>query len=429
MFILNKGAFLIIGCSLAFGIGIAHSDENKSLSTSGFIEVEYFNDTGAKVKTCSQKKAAFAQSYVSIGINKLTVNKDDSLLKRIFDSDRHAFGASNLKATYQGQPLSISRVGPPIILSGGDSSVDMGVEWGMLDRIPWVLKNANIEIKLGYAANSTTKAIIDAFSGITSTIPDYTISTSLATGFAITTAIDNLLFGSGRAIDLLHAERDLPLLAGQLCEGHYAIFSAENNLIYEKYYHGKVVWTGKDLEFNDKPIDDVSYAVVGVKVSDRYYSNVKNSLNDNSRAWSGKYREVQTSLFDLIWVSNTNELDAKRKSIRSNLLAARTLLTADINLIQEEKQEIHLYVLSDFKNRLDIAENRINSKNKITKASTAAALLSGLNSESVVLDSVSATMAERILLDSDNNLPSIKSNLAPAYLNAISEIRNVISIH
>ncbi len=412
--------------SLLLVSGLVNAEDRKSLSTSSFIEVNYYSDENKITKTCSGKKAGFAQNYVSIGVNKLTVNKDDPLLKRIFNKDRHAFGVSNLKAEYQSQSISVSRVGNPVAIKGKNSSIDMGVEWGMLDRIPWVLKNASIEIKLGYAADSTTDSMIEAFSGVTAAIPDYTISTSLATGFAVTSAIDKLLFGSDRAINLLNADRNLPLFADRLCEGHYAIFSAENNSAYEKYYKGDVVWTGNDLEYKGKPINDVSYAVVSVRVSDRYYDTVESSLNDDSRPWASKYRDVQTSFFDFFWVSDKEKLNELTRNIRNSLLEARTLLSSDPNLIQTEKHQIHQYIISDFKDKLNIASSRIDAKGKVTVSSTEKALTKAITASGVLFIPENTTLAERLLSNPSANIPNVEPGFDKAFKNAIKGTQSIL---
>jgi len=420
-------SILLIFTLLSFS-GLVNAEDRKSLSTSRFIEVDYYSDENAITKTCSGKKAGFAQNYVSIGVNKLTVNKDDPLLKRIFNKDRHAFGVSSLKAEYQSQSISVSRVGNPVAIKGKNSSIDMGVEWGMLDRIPWVLKNASFEIKLGYAADSKADSMIEAFSEVTAAIPDYTISTSLATGFAITSAVDKLLFGSDRVIDLLSARRDLPLFAGRLCEGHYAIFSAENNSEYEKYYKGDVVWTGNDLEYKGKPINNVSYAVVSVRVSDQYYDTVESSLNDNSRPWASKYRDAQTSFFDLLWVTDKETLNDLTRNIRSRLLEARTLLSSDPNLLQTEIHKIHQFIINDFNDKLALASSRIDEKGKITVSSTEKALTKAINNPGVISLPENTAMAERLLSNPGANILNVEAGFDKAFKKAIKGTQGILGI-
>ena len=426
---IKKTVLLLTAYFVVMSISVSsYADEQKALSTSRFVEVSYKDNNGAVLRTCGGKKAAFGQSYVSIGVDKLTVNKSDGFIKRIVNSDRRVFSAVNLKANYKAQALSISKVGKPVSLSGADSSVDMGVEWGMLDRIPWVLKDANFEIKLGYAANSTSDAIVSAFNGITSAIPDYTISSSLATGFAITNAIDKLLFAPDRAVDLLRANRDLPLLAGQLCEGYYATFSAENNSAYEKYYDGSVIWTGSDLEYKGKPINDVSYAVIGVKISDRYYPAPSAAFNDSSRGWTGKYRDVLSSLNDLTWASNPTEITEKEKNIRSSLLEAQTLLGSDLDLTQQEKQEIHVYAQNEAINALNIVKLRLTAANLVTKKSTEVAIESALNSKSILVSETSTSNARKIFSNPTSNIPTISKDLGKTLSTSIKNIESVIQL-
>ncbi|WP_350977096.1 hypothetical protein [Shewanella sp. AC34-MNA-CIBAN-0136] len=407
---------------------IAYATDRVSLSTSRFVEVDYYSDGKSRIKTCSGKQASFAQNYVSISINKLTVNKNDSLIKRVFNKNRNAFGVSNLKGEYQSQPISISRVGHPVAIKGGNSSVDMGVEWGMLDRVPWVLKNASLEIKLGYAADSTTESLAEAFNSITAVIPDYTISTSMASGVAIASTIDKLLFGADRAIDLLNVHRDLPLLANRLCEGYYAIFAAENNDVYEKYYQGDVIWMGNDLEYKGKPINDVSYAVISVRVSDQYYEAVESSINDNSRAWASKYRDTQTSFFDLLWVSDKNTLGELTRNIKNNLIEARALLSSDINLIQKEKISIHQFFIDDFNKKLEIANERLDKNGKVTALSTENALENAIINPNVTFLPENTRMAQILLSNPSANIPSVEAGFDKEFIKAIKGTQGVLGL-
>lgn len=410
-----------------FQLNYSIAQERRSLSTSRFVEVSYKGPDGNMIQPCGAKKATYCQSYVSIGVTKLTVNKHGSWIGTIFNTNRCAFGEAKLTANYNSQTLSICKVGKPIVLRGSVSSVDLGVEWAMLDRVPWVLKNSSIEIRVGHTEDSTITALIDAFSSITSSIPEYKLSSSLAIGFAITSAVDKLLFEGDRTIDLLNAQRDLPLLAGRLCEGYYAIFAAENNSTYEKYYRGNVAWTGNDLEFNGNPIDDVTYAVVAVDVSDRYYPSAKDSINDTTKLWSKKYREVLTSLFDLVWVSTIDEINEKETDIKINLIRALTLLDADVDLIQEEKQEIHEYVLQEARNKLEMLRKRIDNQNNVTTASTEEAIMSAINTNTNFVDSTSVNIASDILLNPKKNIPKFDKNLSINYNKALNSIGKVIS--
>ncbi len=420
----------LLGGMMFFAICVCQvlaAEPRTFLSTSGLIPVSYKNHDGIEIKTCNTKKAVFGSHYVTIRIDKLTVNKNDSFLYRVFNWDRHAFGAVSLKANYKTQQLSVSKVGRPIALSGSESSVDMSVDWQILDRVPWVLRNPTLDIKLGYAADSALKALTDAFTGITSAIPDYTISSSLATGFAITNAIDKLLFGPDRARDLLGAQLDIPLQAEKLCEGYYATFGAENKTSYEKYYDDRLVWSGKDLQHGGTPIKDVSYGVVSFHIQDRFYPIREAALNDNDRSWSTKYREVITSLFDLTWIKTSGDITQMENRIRENLLAARTLLVTDLDLIQQEKLEIHRYALTKAQEALNTAKARVSPGGMVTKTSTERALMSAVNMANFVHPN-SVNLATQILKNPEENISDLPEEVATSLKNAFIRIEYLLSL-
>ncbi|MBW8016229.1 MAG: hypothetical protein FVQ82_08585 [Planctomycetes bacterium] len=398
----------------------------KALSTSPFVEVSYEKRDGYVLQSLDNRKTTLSGAYISVGIDKLTVNKKDSIIRLIVDKNRHAFAMVTLNANYNSQPLSISKISVPMLLKRPHSSLDMGVKWIMLYRIPWVLHNAKLKVRLAYTADSTATALINAFSGITSAIPDYTISTSLTAGLAITSTADKLLFDSDRAIDLLNAERDLPVLAGdQLREGYYAIFAAENNSLYQKYCEENgLVWTGNNLEFNGQAINDVCYAVISIRVTDRYYASPGYAINDITRSWSGKYREALTYSFDLTYLLTSEDIDSTNRKITNNLIEAITLLGADLDIIQQEKYEIHKYVRDQIMEKLKSVKKRIDAEKKITKVSTATAIMSAINTNTQFVDKSSVSIAERLLKD----IPDFDKELAPNLKDAIADIESVISI-
>ncbi|CCQ91203.1 exported hypothetical protein [Nitrospina gracilis 3/211] len=321
--------------------------EEMSLSTSRVIGVQQKTENTIK-KPCEGKKAQFGNSYVTLELIKMTVNKDDNLVKRILNSNRASFPVAKLNATYKEQNISISKVGSTKSIIGGESSLDMGVEWVLIDRLPWVLKAPKIEIKLGYTSDSTLEALAQSFSEITNNLPNYTVSSSIQVGLGVAQAIDKLLFGDGRSGDLLKIQKDLPLIANQLCEGYYAIFGAEKSNTYEKYYKkDDLVWTGHDLQFKDKTIKDASFIILRIVVSDRYYMQPEFALNDTNKPWTRKYSDLITGLFELSYISTSEGLKEQRNKIRNSLLEAKILLNADLDLIFQEKLEIHSYALKE----------------------------------------------------------------------------------
>lgn len=403
------------------------SAENQSLSTSAFIPIPSIAQDGKTIAACTGKKAGFGHSYVSIAIERMTVNRADSYLYTIFNPNRTTFGSATLSATYNSQSLSVTKIGSSIALNGKKPMVDLGVSWGMLDRIPWVIRNATFNIKLGYSADSAIDSTVNAFNGITSAIPDYTLSTSLATGFAVTKAADNLLFGPSRATDLLRAERSLPLMADQLCDGYYVVFAASNKAIYEKYSAPNIYWSeqAKDLSFNGIPISDASYVVVSVKVADSFYPAPEDAFNDSSKLWASKYQDVLSSLADLAWVGTIDEVIAKQKAVRTNLNDAHTLLTADMDLTMPEKDAIHKYAQDEALQALNVAMSRVKANKEVTVASTTGALSSIISMNSKIVPTATKALIAN-LVQNPTNLPQASDGLGKNLSAAATSLRTVI---
>ena len=429
----SQSRFLLYITLVVFTYPVSAQEAQRSLSTSGLVETKFRSGDGVEGTTCGSgsRSVSQAQSYVSIGIQKMTVNKKDSWLKRLLSEDHHVFATAQLKGQYQNQPLAVSRVGKPFLLKGKKSSVDLGATWGLLEKVPWVLTKASLDLKIGYASTSRIKTFTDAFSSITSGIPDYTVSTSVTTGLAITNSVDRILFGSERAQNLLDSQRDLPLTAGTLCEGFYAVFASSKNDQYEKYYDLNTTWTGNDLEYNGDPINDVSYVVLSVTISDRYYANPEDAVNDRRRAWSDKYNQVLSDLYKLAWVSTLEELKGLSNSIKTNLMDGLTLITADYDLVHQERGDIHSYVQDLALDQLAAAGTRINN-GAVTQESTATAiaLASNVAGKSRVDFLSSALLKEASLIAQkpELNLPQIDPGFGDRFKAEIGSIERVIRL-
>lgn len=409
--------------STAFGANVT-----SSLSTSAFIPIPSVALDGKSVAVCSGKKAEFGHSYVSIAIERMSVNRNDSFLYTVFNRNRTSFGSATLTATYNSHPLSVTKVGAPVALNGQKNMVDLGVGWSILDRTPWVIRDATFGIKLGYSADSTVDSTVTAFNGITSTMPGYTLSSSLAVGFAVTKAADSLLFGPSRAIDLLRAERSLPLMADQLCDGYYVIFAANDKSGYSGYSSANVVWSeqAKDLSSNNAAISGLSYVVVSVRVADSFYPTPGDAFNDSSKPWASKYQDVLSSLSDLAWVGTPDEVTEKEKTIRTSLTNAHTLLTADMDLTLQEKEAIHKYAQDEALSVLKTVISRVKGGNQVTAATTTNALNSLMSMNSKIFTKSTTLLIGNLTQDPTTRLPKADDNLGKSLNAAATSLRTVI---
>ncbi len=350
------------------------AQDDRALSTSNMISIPYI-ELGAPAKridVCSKDQAVFSRSYVSIEITKLRVAKEDGWVKRLFNNNRRAFAASTFRAQGVSGSISVSKVGTPRVLSGRMAHADLGSTWNILSKIPWTIRDANLSIRIGYAADSTIDAVVNTFNAISSTIPDYTVSTSVSVGIAITSALDSMLFGQERVTSLLRSERDFPLAAGGLCEGYYAVFAAENADKYDRYENGEVVFdeNSQDLIFEGSDIADISYAVVLVAVDSSYYQDASDAINDPGKVWAAKYREVQSGVEELVFLSEPSAINTLVSAIRTTLREARTLLDADLSIVQSERRSIHRIYAEELQRQIEAVRARIGESGEVSEETT-----------------------------------------------------------
>jgi len=391
-----------------------------------FKIIFYKDENNNYHKPCSGNKAIFSGSYVSMSVEKFTINKEDSLIRQIVDSDKHVFATVTLNADYKQNKTSIVKVSNPYSLNNMENNVDIATEWQLLDRIPWYLKNAELQIKLGYEAESSIDSVISSVNSIVSASPVFTLSTAAHFGMATASGFDKLLFQQDRTVTLLNSIRQFPLQSNKLCEGYYVVFSAENNT-YRKY-DKNVIWDVNNLKYGNQPIDDASYAVINVRITDHYYNSTEDAFNDDNREWSKKYNEVHSKMVDLATVTDSNKLNDIESDIRNRLSEARTLLESDSDLMQKEKEDIHKYAKKRELDLIDDISKRLTPSNQVTEESTAKALSDILkSSNSNLLEDSFKDTAKAIVKNPDKNLPEFSSDLGKELNTSINNIEKVIS--
>jgi hypothetical protein len=306
-------------------------------------------------------------------------------------------------------------------ISGGSNSIDMGVTWEILDRLPWNIKDATLETRVSYSANSTIDATITALSSITSAIPTYSLTTSALTGFAIASSIDSLLFTQNRSVEILRFSHDLPLTASSLCEGFYATFSAKDNAIYEKYY-GKTSWNGNDIEYEGKSINDASYAIFSIKVFDRYYPD-KDAPFNSEKNWAEKYSQSFIEASGLSYAISQDSIKEIEKNTVQLLNDAKVLLLGDADINSEEKIEIHNTAQRKIRDLIKSAQTRLTSVDSITLAGTTSAITSIINTPSDIKGMNDAKVnAKRALDELASKNPSANKDTGKALRETINTI-------
>jgi len=201
---------------------------------------------------------------------------------------------------------------------------------------------------------------------------------------------------------------------------------SENNT-YRKY-DKNVIWDVNNLKYGNQPIDDASYAVINVRITDHYYNSTEDAFNDDNREWSKKYNEVHSKMVDLATVTDSNKLNDIESDIRNRLSEARTLLESDSDLMQKEKEDIHKYAKKRELDLIDDISKRLTPSNQVTEESTAKALSDILkSSNSNLLEDSFKDTAKAIVKNPDKNLPEFSSDLGKELNTSINNIEKVIS--
>lgn len=425
---------IIYFTTVFFFSSICIAQDDLALSTSNWIQIDHQDLNGNRIGRCSGDAAISTRSYVGIEATKFRVAKNDGWIKKLFNNNRRAFPVVSIEGSYLQSSLNITKVGGAKTLRKEMSNVDLGTTWNILNTSPWTLKDVSINVKIGYSADSSLDFVLKSFNEITSNIPNFTLNTAASIGTSIASTVDNLLFGSERITSLLSSEKDIPTLGNNsLCEGYIVIYAATDAVKYNKYEHGDVVWdeSSQDLLFDGIDNHDISYVVLKINVEPRLYAETKDALNDTGKVWSQRYRAAQSSMQDLILSWDAIELENKSKEIQTKLIEAKTFLHADLSLIQEERLEIHRYVASDIKLKLDALKTRFaTTKNGVTVDSTSKSLKAFVEASRASEIGIDTNLSETLLSQPDSlrmlslQAPTLKDKIAVG--EALSQsVRNI----
>ena len=328
-------------------------------------------EDGKLIEKCPGNVNALA-SYVTLEVPLFRVAKHSGWVNRLFNNQRTAFATAALTGNINGQPFKVSKMGTPRVLTKSRSQLDLGESWLLMEQTLWALDSARLELKIGYQADSTVSEIVNAFNSVTATIPDYSVSASIAIASDVARAIDQFVFGAERTTALLRSSTDLPIFGGKLCTGAYAVLAAPDASDYRKYLGGDLTWNKADkmLMHGGDEVVDISYAILEVSTKKRYYDPVDTALNDNGQLWPSKFRQAKQAISSLSFVPTKEEIDKSVDVAKTHMNDGETLLSADLRLIETERDEILSYVRNDLKKRIDIVRGTRITDGSVTPEST-----------------------------------------------------------
>jgi len=128
---------------------------------------------------------------------------------------------------------------------------------------------------------------------------------------------------------------------GLLAPGIYASFAGDSNTDYAQYLapgNPGLSWNGTQLRYNNQPVQKVSYFIVEVGYQNRFFAKPTDALSYGTvKPWAALYLLAEA---EVPTINTQQDVQKIHDDIQSHLSAARSLLNADSDFIQDERAGI-----------------------------------------------------------------------------------------
>lgn len=283
--------------------------------------------------------AAYMTMYLRAG----TVYQNSNWWTNFVERNRQAVLTLNLNGTFANVQVSKTIVGNPINLQHNRSSVDLGYSGIVVDHLPTTFTGATFNVQINKTARDGLSDIITMVSSLSQAQPPVISVSQQAMGIInVSKSLADYLFSKNLLVTRVQSQSALPA-GGLLAPGVYVCMAGDSTTDYQQYLTGQSLkWDGSLLTFNNAPVQAVSYFVIEVGYYSKFFARPLDSLSFGAaKPWAALYLIAEAD------VPNINDAVSEQKihdDIQSHLNDARTLLSNDQDLIEDEREAIALAV-------------------------------------------------------------------------------------
>jgi len=245
-------------------------------------------------------------------------------------------------------PFSDTRTSQPIQLKDARTQADFGFRQIAVERFPTTYSNLQFSVRISKTAKDGLNDLLVTIADISKTSPTLTVSQQALGVVSAAKAIADYLFNKQLLEQKLKSTLQFPSSGASLKAGTYAVLAGDNVDEYRPYLStpagGKgLEWTGAELKWSGKSIDQISYFVVRVSYEPQIFSDPMNALSF-SKPWVSLYQLARQKARR---PTTYDEATKVAPEIRSHLADAQTLLDSDLDLVQKERDLIHSTIYTD----------------------------------------------------------------------------------
>lgn len=279
--------------------------------------------------------------YISVFLREATVYQQSGWYTNFIENHRQAVITVTLSGTVANIPVTQTVVGKPVELHKNNSMVDLGYAGAVVDHLPTTFSGLNMSINVNKTSQDGLQGLLTQVSQLSTGQPPIISMSQQALGIAsLSKSFADFLFKSNLLVQKAQIQVPLPT-SGLPQPGIYVVFASDSNSEYQQYLGNApstLKWSGAQLTFNGSPIQKVSYFIIEISYSKRFFANPLDSLSFGATdPWVSLYllasREIPT-------INDAAQAVTDLNDIESHLTDARTLLDADPQFIQDEKDSI-----------------------------------------------------------------------------------------
>jgi hypothetical protein len=317
----------------------------RAQSTSPWIKIT--DDSPAALPAGSLMNPSVGDAYLTVQFVDAGVFQKSNWWTNLVEKNRVGTANTALSGTINGRNVDDARASKPIELRKNNSLVGFGFAPIVIEMFPTTYSKLELRVNIAKSSQDGLADLLSALADISNSTPSLQVSQSTMGIVNGSKALADFLFKKQLIKTHAQSVMQFPATGNSLPAGLYVSLAGDSAADYAPITDNpaNLHWNGAALKFNGAGLESMklSYYIVRVRYDRRVFTDPLASLSLSSKPWVALYL-VANGKVSLI-VPGT-DLQALRVEVIHNLINANTLLDADPDYIQAEKDELKDAVLA-----------------------------------------------------------------------------------
>jgi hypothetical protein len=320
-------------------------------STSPWVRIADTTIGDATVKAASP-----GATYMTVVLRSASVYQNSNWWTGFVEKNRQAVLTIDVDGVISGVHVQDTRTGKAIELHKNKSLVDLGYAGLVFEHLPTTFNSLSVTFSINKTANDGLQGLINTLADISKATPSISPSQSAMGIVSGAKSIADFLFTKNLLVQKVVSPSPFASSA-VTAPGRYLILAGDAATDYDNYLlppsagQKGLDWQNGVLMWNGSLISNLSYFVIDIGYAKVVFDSPENALSlATLKPWAALYQLARRQ------VDTVTTADGAPKivdEIRSHLFDANTLLDADLDYIQSEKDSISTAVRSDIGKRLN----------------------------------------------------------------------------